>query len=121
VRVSGLVCTILVDIKFFIPIPVSTLAAWISTSKTSVERSGGANVRVACHFSKVPLWPPLLPRRTQSSFYRRNLVRLTAKRTRAQVISISYMKGPKCAALTNLLAALPISVSADIFSTASIF
>ena len=44
--VSGLVCTILVDLKFFMPLPVSTLAAWISTSETSVARSG-ANVRVA--------------------------------------------------------------------------
>jgi hypothetical protein len=35
------------------PLPVSTLAAWISTSETSVARSG-ANVRVASHLSKVP-------------------------------------------------------------------
>ena len=49
-RVSGLVCTILVELKFFMPLPVSTLAAWISTSKTPVERSGNANVRVASHF-----------------------------------------------------------------------
>ena len=49
-RVSGLVCTILVDLEFFMPLPVSTLADWISTSKSPVERSGDANVRVASHF-----------------------------------------------------------------------
>src|SRR6204780_3291946 len=72
-KVVGPVCTSLVDLNeisglfltskksllfsllFFIPLPVSTLSAWISTSNLPDETSADMNVRLAVHLSKVPL------------------------------------------------------------------
>src|SRR5262252_10980835 len=71
-NVSGPVCTSFVDLNvingfcstakkslpfslpFFIPLPVSTLAAWILISSTPVVSSGEVNVSVASHLSNFP-------------------------------------------------------------------
>jgi hypothetical protein len=39
---------------FFIPLPVSTLAASIFSSKTPVVSSGDLNVKLASHLSNLP-------------------------------------------------------------------
>src|SRR4029077_14300104 len=47
--------SLLFNLSFFRPLPVFTLSAWISISKTPLATSVDENFMVAFHLSKVPL------------------------------------------------------------------